>query len=626
MKNLKNHKNLSRTFPGDIKLSEKGLLNPNSLLQKATRHSGKVRDLIIFLGFMAVSFILFGNGIKGDFVYDDNFVITGNPVLGNFNKIPELFISAYHYKQPESGLYRPLTIISYSFNEIIFGESTESFHTVNIILHAFVAFSIFLLLELLFKDKYFSLLAATIFLFIPIHVEAVTSIIGRAELLAALFVLLALYFYLKNNIRLSAGAFLLGLLSKEHAIAFVGLWLFMGLFIYKQKISLLVKKSGPYGVFLAVYFGLRYIALKEHFLSNDATLIYNPIKHIPFVLGLFTSFKVLFLYVQKTLFPTVFSSDYSYNQIKMVNNIFNSPESLMGLLMLTALVFTACWKRNSAWGLAAAFFIMPYFVVSNFVFKIGTIMAERLVYLPSIGIAIMLALGFKCLFNKKKLKLVGWVIFAGLIILYSVKIVDRNRDWLTEKALYESAYAVAPDSVMNITGIAYILAIKENNPQAAQKYIDQALEIAPDNLTALNLGGQVYNLLDDKAKAEYLWKRGIELKPTYLRGLRNLGQLYYENDRLKDAELILKRAIDIYPRWNEVFLLSLTKTKLKKYDEAVGVINEHFGENPENLNLKFALGLAYYRRGDLAKAKFYFDQSRNPGLNEEDFLKALERI
>ncbi|MDP3696431.1 MAG: hypothetical protein Q8R55_00155 [Candidatus Taylorbacteria bacterium] len=624
------------------------------------------KNLAICLGFIAVSFCLFGNGIKGDFVFDDNLVIVGNPILSDFNKIPELFVSSYHYKQPGPGLYRPLTVISYSLNEIIFGESTVSFHAVNIILHALVAFSLFLLLELLFKDKRLSLLAATLFLFIPIHVEAVTSIIGRAELLAAFFVLLALYFYLKNNIWLSSGAFLMGLLSKEHAIAFLGLWLFMGFFLYKwsptvlqpwhlskqdsvgrnpasrkplhpqayawgflgrgQKISLLVKKSIYYGIVLAIYFSLRYIALKEYFLSNDATLTQNPIKHIPIIPGLFTSFKVSFLYLKQTVFPTVFSSDYSYDQIKVVNNIFNSPEALAGFLILIAMVFTACWKRNSAWGLAAAFFIIPYFIVSNFVFKIGTIMAERLVYLPSIGIAIMLALGLKYLFDRKKLKSVGWVIFAALIIFYSFKTVDRNKDWLTEKALYESAYASAHDSVMNIAGIAYILAIKENNPQAAKEYIDKALAIAPDNLTALNLGAQIYNLLNDKNKAEYLWGRSIELKPTYLRGLRNLGQFYYENDRLKEAELMLEKAIDIYPRRNEVFLLSLTKTKLKKYDEAIVIIEKHFGEDPEILNLKFALGLAYYRMGDGAKAKFYFDQSRNPEVSEEDFIKALDNL
>src|SRR3989338_7589669 len=61
---------------------------------------------------------------------------------------------------------------------------------------------------------------------------------------------------------------------------------------------------------LAVYALMRYSALGEYVLSNDATAIYNPMKFVGFFSSLWTSGKVFFLYLQKTLMPTWFSIDY----------------------------------------------------------------------------------------------------------------------------------------------------------------------------------------------------------------------------------------------------------------------------------------------------------------------------
>src|SRR3989344_4082528 len=102
---------------------------------------------LILLASVAVSFSLFGNGIRGDFIFDDSIVIVGNPIIEQgFEGIIEVFRSPYHAYQPKTGLYRPITILSYLLNYTFFGASPVSFHVVNIVLHGLVGFFIFLVL------------------------------------------------------------------------------------------------------------------------------------------------------------------------------------------------------------------------------------------------------------------------------------------------------------------------------------------------------------------------------------------------------------------------------------------------------------------------------------------------
>src|SRR3989344_955030 len=108
----------------------------------------KSKDFIL-VGILAIvlSFALFGNGIGGNFVLDDTIVVVGNPFInGQLDGFWKIFTTPYFAYQPRPGLYRPLTIASYSLNSFVFGFSPASFHVVNILLHALTSFMIFTLL------------------------------------------------------------------------------------------------------------------------------------------------------------------------------------------------------------------------------------------------------------------------------------------------------------------------------------------------------------------------------------------------------------------------------------------------------------------------------------------------
>lgn len=581
---------------------------------------------------LVLSFTLFGNGIGGDFVFDDTIVIMGNPFIdGQLDGFWKIFTNPYFAYQPRPGLYRPLTIASYSLNAFIFGTSSAGFHVVNIVLHAIVSFLIFVFINRL-AGKAAALVGFLFFMFLPIHVEAVTSIVGRAEILSLLFVVGALLVSLKKKYILASGLFFLGLLSKEVAVAFLPIFLFLEFFWHKNDIRSVVRGSLFFIPPVVIYAILRYAALGEYFLENDATLVYNPIKFAPFLSGLWTSFKVFYLYIEKMFYPLSFSIDYSFNQVSLVGNPFSSVEAVLGIVILGLAILLFFKTKDFMLRLGIVTFLSSYFVISNWIFKTGTIMAERLMYMPSLGLVMLLAsiLNFKfSIFNQNsRSKILNsltiyYLLLSTLFVWYGYLIIDRNRDWLNSRNLYESAYAETPNSVVNKTNKAYLDFIAGDYGKAESR-LNEILKEAPDHIPTLNLAGQNYKKLGQYQKAEELWKKAIKLRSDYLRAYLSLGVLYYGNGYFKSAEKVLTEAVNIYPRWSEVLFLALTQVSLDKPDEAIELINRHFDEKAFRKELKFALGWAYLNKGQREKAFSYFNQVKDPKITTEDFVKTFE--
>ena len=90
--------------------------------------------------------------------------------------------------------------------------------------------------------------------------------------------------------------------------------------------------------------------------------------------------------------------------------------------------------------------IFPFIPATNLFFYVGFVVAERVLYIPSMGFCILVAQGFEVVVvaaGKNCRHLVHWAV-AWLIVMYSCRTVIRNRDWLTEESLYRSGISVNP--------------------------------------------------------------------------------------------------------------------------------------------------------------------------------------
>jgi len=587
-------------------------------------------NFFVFCVLVALAFVLFENGINGDFVFDDRSVIVGHPLVEDISGVFKAFLYPYHYDRPQSGLYRPITSASYTLNWHLFSGQPYGFHLVNILLHAVISFLIFLIIVGL-KDRRTAIVSSLIFLFLPIHVEAVTSIVGRAEMLMLLFFIGAFYSVQRNHYKTASLCFFLSLLSKETGIVFIPVFIFFELVWKKTSAKELFKRTLYFLPPIIIYPLLRYNALgANYFLNNEAYTFFNPILAMDFFPGLWTAFKVLYLYVQKIIFPTYFSSDYSYNQIIAVNNLFNSWQAMTGIVILGMSIYLSTLRRSSLIGLGAFIFLCSYLIVSNLFIKIGTIMAERLMYMPSLGF-ILIVSGYisrimkntKGIFVATKMPFVFGALFIGWLAIYGFQIVKGNTLWKSEKTLFGNAYKYTPNSVVNITNMASILFREGKNTEALEK-IETALGIEPKNSPTLHLAGQIYKKMGEDKTAEEFWLKAIRVQPDYLYPYLSLGTLYYQKGDFKSGEMVLLKAKEIYNTPNVISLLALNKIGLEKYSEAIILIEEKSGSKPREYELRFILGVGYLKSGQELRARELLLDLKDPTITEDSFFKNLK--
>lgn len=441
--------------------------------------------LLIVLS-LALSFILFGNSLKGGYTLDDYPVIDDREVLENIKNFPEIFISTWHPNQPRTGTYRPLTLISFALNNFVFGkDNTFTFHLINISLHAFNALLIFYVVSQ-FTSNRAAYLSALLFMFMPIHSEPVSSIVGRKELLGLFFMLLSLLWFFKKRYFISSLVFLLALLANEFSISLLPL---IGVLLLIQMGSLLksIKPALYYIAPFFMYFLLRYATLKQYaFGGGFVNPVINPLIFLSIKERIFTSLSHLYLYIQKSFYPINLSPDYSFNQIPAVQNIFHSYQALSGLMFLIGFTLLFIFSKKDL-KIALALFLAPYIVMSNIFFITTGAFAERWWYFPSFGLAVLVAFGIDRIINNyKSFKPYLYGFLAVVLTGYSFLTIKQNRIWLNNRSLFVHAAKASPDSVWVRTNLAAVY-FKENKSEQAKDEINRSLKISENYPFTLNI-------------------------------------------------------------------------------------------------------------------------------------------
>ena len=416
------------------------------------------RELLFVLVLAVVlSFAVFGNGIFNDFTFDDVAVIQNRGDLKDSSNFFNLFVSPYHLLA-KLGLFRPFTMASYAINHYINDaflsasatsfQQAAGFRVVNIIIHALNSFLLFWLVNYLFKNRFLSYATFLLFLVHPIHTEAVTSLVGRAELLACFWSLAAIYFFIKKDSLLSSVSFLFALLSKEVALMVLPIIFYVDWGIIKNKFFSTINKTFVFAPAILIYSILRYKALGAYFFGDvSMTIVGNHLKFLPLKERILTAFKVLYMYLERLIWPVHLSADYSYSTILPVSS-FADPTFLAGagffVFLLWLLVSKRIRQRSVAEGFGgvrsigafgALAFLAPYLIISNLIKPVGTIMGERLMYFPSFGFLLLFSYFLLKLSEKTGRKLV-YIILTLIIIFFSVRTIIRNRDWRDARTLF----------------------------------------------------------------------------------------------------------------------------------------------------------------------------------------------
>jgi len=581
----------------------------------------------IFLASLVLSFLVFGNGISGEFVFDDVTVIQNRPDVKDARNFFNLFVSPYHQNMPKTGLYRPFTMTSYAINHYI-NDSPAGFHIVNIIIHALNSFLVFCLVNYLFKNKFLSYAVFLLFLTHPIHTEAVTSIVGRAELWAFFWSLITIHFYIKKKTVLSLTSFLLALLSKEIAITILPVIFYIDWVLVKNKLFLSVRRMSFFALPLGVYMVLRYIVLGRYFVEDAVTtLITNPLKFAPLGERLITAINVLYLYVEKLIWPVRLSADYSYNSIPVISNPLN-PYFLFGIVFLSLLLFLLFYKKTNKTelGLGSVFFLFPYLMISNLIKPVGTIMGERLMYLPSLGFILIISY-----FLSKSVHTIGkkfaYAVLILIVIFYSARTIIRNKDWHNARTLFTATVDTVPDSLVARAALAAVH-IKADEWKEAREQLDIARNIHENNSRIQNLLGIVADHDGNYRLAEERYKKSLELNPDSINTHINLAELYIKEGRFEEAGRSLKKVIEFYPVDEYVIRYAYIQITLRDPVGAIDTVSKYFSGKMNNVDVRALLGTAYFVKGDNVQALIHLKRAQelgNKAIEIDQMIEAINR-
>jgi len=402
-----------------------------------------------------------------------------------------IFFENYWYPSFPSELFRPLTTITYAANWSLLGNGPipTGYHVVNFLLHAVNASLVLVVTRRLTGRPWLALLAAAIFALHPIEVESVTNVVGRADELCTLWILVGFWCYLRatvagwSRVIWLAGMMLAGLcgmFSKESGIMLLpAIMLYDFIFRWPSLPGTLAERFATGlreyllkgWIFLLPVVAFFFIVRKILFVASPIygeLFIDNPIARATWFSGEMTAFKVLGRYLMLLIYPATLSCDYSYNQIPLYGEGapgWEDAQCWLGLAVVVALLGFAWTRRRGQplFSFGVFFFFGMMLPTANIVKPIGSIMAERFLYLPSIGFCLVAALALRPLGEKLVAVLtmpIQWRPWAGLglpfalLLALGVRTYARNYDWSTEFALWHSAVAAAPNSFKVHKGLA----------------------------------------------------------------------------------------------------------------------------------------------------------------------------
>ena len=431
-----------------------------------------------------VVLLAYSNSFGGGFVLDSRALILDDARVqhATAENIDLIVSHSYWWPRIETELYRPVTTLSYLFNYAVLGNADrpEGYHVVNLVLHAANVLLVYALAFRISGRFWFSLLLAGIWGVHPLSTEAVTNIVGRADLLATVGVGGALFAYLKSRVAKGRNRALwylvaliattIGVFSKENAVAVVGV-----AFVYEVVVASRQRPRAGSAWSLLVFVPPLWLLWLQRasVLSEtpaDIPFVDNPIVGAGFWQGRLTALAVIPRYLGLFLWPRHLSPDYSFQQIPIASG---APRDWFAWIIVLS-IFVAgilLWRVSRRLFFALAASAILFLPVSNLVFPIGTIMAERFAYLPSIGIAAVVVATTLWAAERFRVKWIGLGLLIFCAVMLGSRTWVRNRDWSSELSLWSAAVKTAPRSFKTHSALAE--ALYQSDPTRAN--LDQVI-------------------------------------------------------------------------------------------------------------------------------------------------------
>ncbi|XP_034142797.1 protein O-mannosyl-transferase TMTC4 isoform X2 [Esox lucius] len=558
-----------------------------------------------------VALLCFINSYDGDFVFDDSEAIVNNQDLNPATPLNNIWGNDFWGSNLSSNnshkSYRPLTVLTFRFNYLMAGGlHPVGFHILNIGLHSLISALMFDMFSILLGGLTYvnrkrlnhvpkaSLLAGILFAAHPIHTESVAGIVGRADLLCALFFQLSFLTYCKafrggterENIAIHwiAVSLLLcsaAMLCKEQGITVLGVnaafdvLLICNVNVFELSHRLFLKKKTADVSELVRTGLLTRLALLS---LSGASLLYtrwkimgtgppaftevdNPASFAENVFLRIVNYNYYYsLNAWLLLCPWWLCFDWSMGCVPLIKSAFDwrMPWLLLLWSFLIGLINQAICSQDSQrrrtgspvrsrsqcslWRqlvrtltLGLVLLVVPFLPACNIFFRVGFVVAERVLYLSSAGYCMLLAYALGCCCCRwSKHKGLLRALLLALLCVYVARCSMRSHQWRSEQSLFTSALSVCPLNAKVHYNVGKNLADR-GNTSAAIKY----------------------------------YREAVRLHPTYVHAMNNLGNILKERNELVEAEDLLAKAVHIQPDFAAAWMnLGIVQNSLRKFEEA----------------------------------------------------------
>ncbi len=515
---------------------------PKSPVPEATSPR-RSNTIWIYLALLAAIFIVYGQTASHDFLnYDDSDYVAEPHVRAGLSPsgISWAFTSGY------SSNSFPLTWISHMVDSQLFGIRSGPPHLINVALHAIATLLLFAFLKRVTSAVWPSAFVAFVFALHPLHVESVSWIAERKDVLCALFWMLTLYAYARyteqpslQGYAMVVASFSCGLLSKPMIVTLPFILLLLDFWPMRRFAGVPVRRLILEKVPLIV---LSVGASVVAYIAQQRQATVAAVDQIPLALRIGNAFVSYFTYLRDFVWPANLAVFYPYIE----RPAWQTMGAVLAICALTAIAIRSIRSR-------------PYIAVGWFWYlgtltpMIGLIQigsqsrADRYTYIPLIGISIIVAWGAIELFRKR-----GWnprlLTAAALGVCAAWAVVTWNdvQYWRSSVPLFEHALAVTDANYIAYNNLGVALRQDGNTHDAIDDF-QHVVAIRPEDAEAQDNLGEALTAEGRIDEAAPHLLESVRLRPGFAKAHLDLGAILLRSGRIADAESQYRIAVELHP-------------------------------------------------------------------------------
>ncbi|PSN43004.1 Transmembrane and TPR repeat-containing protein [Blattella germanica] len=490
--------------------------------------------------FCAVIFITcmvcYYNSLQCGFVFDDISAIKDNRDLRPHMPLKNIFFNDFWgtpiHKEQSHKSYRPLCILTFRWNYSLHQLEPMGYHLVNMMLHSIVCLMYFRMCSM-FLPEISSFIAAMLFAVHPIHTEAPSSCTQNQLKESELQLRVNDLNYILRSAMSGKGS------------------------LHPSWTSDATKRLSVLGATTICLLMIRF--------DNPASVAPTPVRQLSYNYLISVNLWLL-------LFPCDLCCDWTMGTVPLVES-FIDPRNIATFLsyaILLLLTYVA----------SLAFLILPFLPASNLFFPVGFVVAERILYIPSMGLCMLVAYGWSIMAQKRCKKL-AWLSIGFLLLVHGCKTYTRNLDWESEYTIFMAGLKVNQRNAKLFNNVGHALESQGRFHEALQ-YFQKAVSVQQDDIGAHINVGRTFNHLKMFKEAEdaYLKAKSLlpkakpgesyqaRIAPNHLNVFLNLANLIARNEtRLEEADLLYRQAISMRADYTQAYinrgdiLLKLNRTK-----------------------------------------------------------------